>query len=235
MNSKTTISMGICYHQQLVAEGIAAAISSRKNLVLEHFLPFENDNCPGEITTTSVELLILEFAYISNPVLLMLGNIRANFPSLKILIVSGMVSRHYLNELMKKADGYVLRTCSHATLFKALDEVLASGKFLCQQLMDEIIDHQLKHPMRNALTLRENEILLSWFSLNSTSEIAKKLYISQPTVRTHLKNIREKFGKPYLMKMLFYACQETQFNSDSEPICPYCKTFCTAKNIVKKM
>lgn len=234
MASETTLHIGIFYHQQLVGEGIAAVLSTRRSLIPGPVLLLDPETIDREIDNHQMDLLILELAYISRHVLNTIRKLRASFPRQKILTVSGMISHHYLHDLMQVVDGYVLRTCSHDLLFKAVDEVLASGRYLCPQLMEEIMDHRVKHPLRDALTLRENEILLSWFSMNSTEEIARKLFISPPTVRTHLKNIREKFGKPSLMKMLFYACQETQFNSDTEPICPYCKSFCTINSKEKK-
>lgn len=48
--------------------------------------------------------------------------------------------------------------------------------------------------MKNILTTREKEIFLLLIDNHSTKEIAKKLGISEKTVRNHISNVMQKLG-----------------------------------------
>ncbi|WP_372774630.1 response regulator transcription factor [Mangrovibacterium sp.] len=69
-----------------------------------------------------------------------------------------------------------------------------------------------------------------WVNSDSNIQIAEKLNISQTTVRTHLKNIHEKFGAGSQIQMMTYACKENLLNGQFSPVCPNCRSYCFLSN-----
>ena len=48
---------------------------------------------------------------------------------------------------------------------------------------------------RVALSAREREVLVAWLKTDSKTAVAKELYLTASTVRTHLQRIREKYAR----------------------------------------
>lgn len=226
--SNKTIKICISYHQRLVADGIASILSREKKMVVCKLFLNNPTELKKEISFHKPDILLLEAEYIGPHFIELLEKTRQTFPQLKLLVVSGMISHEILNDLLLIIEGYLLRTCEAEKLLFAVQEVIESGKYLCPRLINTLVDRKgANEQMKQILTPREKEILLLWFNLGSTFHIAEKLHISKTTVRTHLKNIRDKFGKPSSAKLIFYACQENQANGNTNPVCPYCKSVCT--------
>ncbi len=223
-----TIKICISYHQKIVADGIASILSKDKKVDVCKVCMNNPAELMKEIPIHKPDILLLEAEYVGPHFIELLEKIRSTFPRLKMLIVSGLVSHDILNELLLVVEGYLLRTCEGEKLSLAIHEIMESGKYLCPQLINTLINRKNAETRTNHdLTPREKEILLLWFNLGSIFQIAEKLHISKTTVRTHLKNIRDKLGKPSSAKMIFYACQENQANGNPNPVCPYCKSACS--------
>lgn len=223
-----TIKICIAYHQKLVADGIASILIRDKKMVVCNICLNNPAELMKEIPVHKPDILLLEAEYIGPHFIELLEKIRQTFPQLKLLVVSGLVSHELLNELLLIIEGYILRTCEAEKLMFAIHEVMEAGKYLCPQLINTLVNRKDAETRTNHyLTPREKEILLMWFNLGSIFQISEKLHISKTTVRTHLKNIRDKLGKPSSAKMIFYACQENQANGNPNPVCPYCKSVCT--------
>ncbi|WP_081804896.1 helix-turn-helix transcriptional regulator [Draconibacterium orientale] len=47
--------------------------------------------------------------------------------------------------------------------------------------------------------------------------------MSESTVRTHLKNIRQKLGSINYLQIMIYACQHNLISDNHKPICPNCR------------
>jgi two-component system, NarL family, response regulator len=58
----------------------------------------------------------------------------------------------------------------------------------------EVAAEMVEHIEDDALTEREIEVLLQVAAGNSNKRIADRLYISEDTVRSHMKNILSKLG-----------------------------------------
>lgn len=227
MLSPEKINIYISYDQRLVAEGIASVLSKMKEFRIQGVVNNQTKTLYEWVSTNDPDLIIMELAYIAPSSIEMIEKIHQSFPQTKLLVISGLVCHRFLETLMHLIDGYLIRTCSSEKISLAINEIMESGKYLCPQLINTLMDNdKLDQPAQN-LTAREREILALWASSETTSQIADNLNISSTTVRTHLKNIRGKFGSSSQVKMMFHACKENMINGDSHPICSYCKSFCT--------
>lgn len=227
MHSSKKINISISYDQRLMAESLASVLDKEKEIQVLEVMPNRLTPLLEHIRVNTPELIITELSYISPQGIEMIKRICHAAPKLRILIISGLICHNFLESLMHLANGYLLRTCSTKKLILAIHEIMDSGKYLCPKLINTLIKNDQHDLIHQSLTSREKEILAFWVKSENTLQIAKALNISPPTVRTHLKNIRTKFGSSNPMKMMIHACKENMLNGDYHPLCAYCKSFCT--------
>lgn len=136
------------------------------------------------------------------------------YPSLHILILSGIESSPYIKELMQKGcKGYLLKSSTgKAALVTAIHELYNGGIYLepgiKEQLLQEMLVARRKtdklHPR---ITQREREVLDLITRELSNQEIADRLFISLRTVETHRYNLLQKLNAKNTAGLLRIARQ----------------------------
>jgi DNA-binding NarL/FixJ family response regulator len=87
------------------------------------------------------------------------------------------------------AKGYILKEAPHQTLVRAIEKVAAGEGFVDPALMPDVLAANQRDDM---LTAREREILQLLADGMSNSDVAAKLFISQETVKSHVRHILTK-------------------------------------------
>ena len=88
------------------------------------------------------------------------------------------------------ARNYVLKSMPPKELMEVIRQVYAGKK----RIPPEIAAHLAEHYSDEALTDREVEVLRQVAGGNRNRDIAEKLFISEETVKVHIKHIMEKLG-----------------------------------------
>ncbi len=127
-------------------------------------------------------------------------------PNTRILILSMHDSPEYISTaLAHGARGYILKDVPTEEIKLAIDRVMAGEQYLCigahQSLKPRIADG------REALTNREQTILLELAQGKSNRDVAVALDISVRTVETHRKNIKRKLGISSTAGLTRYAME----------------------------
>jgi DNA-binding NarL/FixJ family response regulator len=115
--------------------------------------------------------------------------IRAEFPDAKVIILTtfeGDVEAK--RALQSGARGYMLKTSPPKDLAETIRQVHA-GK---RRIPPEIASNLAEHVSDESLSEREIEVLRQVANGNGNREIGKILFISEETVKAHLKHILEK-------------------------------------------
>lgn len=125
--------------------------------------------------------------------------IRKFSPASRILGVSLHTQPTYARKMMQKgAMGYVTKNSSREEMFKALVEVHAGRKYICDEikniLSDQVMSGNEGPTGLNALSQREIEIISFIKKGFSSKEIAENLDISVKTVEVHRYNILKKLN-----------------------------------------
>ncbi len=117
------------------------------------------------------------------------------------------------------ACGYVLKTMVSAQLIKALDEV-SMGKIylpsvLCSKFFEyfqdfennakNAIDEENEENLLHYLTNREEEVLSLLLEGATYKDVARDLFISETTVKTHVNNIFQKLQVKEKTQAVLYA------------------------------
>ncbi len=105
-------------------------------------------------------------------------------------------SEHIFRALKAGASGYLLKRSEPEEILEAIANAREGGAPMSSQIARRVV-HSFHTPTpagldTTALTERENEILALLSKGYANKEIADKLQISVPTVRTHLRHIYEK-------------------------------------------
>jgi DNA-binding NarL/FixJ family response regulator len=97
--------------------------------------------------------------------------------------------------LLAGADGFVHKGVCHGRLLEAIRRVAAGGRvWLPGERVGEPRTRLDTAPGGVALTPKEREVLAQIVRNRSNAEIARRLYLSITTVKTHVRSILRKFG-----------------------------------------
>ena len=110
-------------------------------------------------------------------------------PETSVLIFTAYSERSLLSRgLESGAKGYILKEAPHQTLLRAIEKVAGGEGYVDPALMPEFFTKD-KDDM---LTAREREILQLLADGMSNADVATKLFISQETVKSHVRHILAK-------------------------------------------
>ena len=127
-------------------------------------------------------------------------------PDTRILILSMHDSPEYISTaLAHGAMGYVLKDVPTDEIKQAIDTVMQGQRYLCTGAKGSL--EPKENDGREALTGREQTILLQLAQGKSNREVAETLDISVRTVETHRKNIKRKLGISSTAGLTRYALE----------------------------
>ncbi|MEX0674836.1 MAG: response regulator transcription factor [Gaiellaceae bacterium] len=110
-------------------------------------------------------------------------------PDSAVLIFTAYSERSLLSRgLESGAKGYILKEAPHETLLRAIEKVAGGETYVDPALMPAFFTKDRE----DMLTTREREILKLLADGMSNSDVAGKLYISQETVKSHVRHILTK-------------------------------------------
>jgi DNA-binding NarL/FixJ family response regulator len=142
--------------------------------------------------------------------------IKESVPSAKIIMLTVSDEEADLYEAVKSgASGYLLKDSSIEEVAQAV-RVVADGQSLISPSMAiKLIDEfkEMSKPEKTSgpglrLTERELDVLRLVAQGHSNKEIAARLYISENTVKNHVRNMLEKLQLHSRMEAVMYAVRE---------------------------
>jgi two-component system NarL family response regulator len=127
-------------------------------------------------------------------------------PETHIVILSMHDNPEYIaSALSHGAKGYLLKDVPTDEIKQAIDTVMAGARYLCTGAAGSLAPKP--HGAREALTEREQTILLQLAQGKSNKDVALILEISVRTVETHRKNIKRKLGISSTAGLTRYALE----------------------------
>jgi DNA-binding NarL/FixJ family response regulator len=117
--------------------------------------------------------------------------IRSEFPEARILMLTTFEGDVEIQRALQAgARGYMLKSMPPGELLAGIREVHAGRK----RIPPEIAAHLVEHLGEETLTARELEVLQQVASGHRNRDIAGRLFITEETVKVHVKHIMEKLG-----------------------------------------
>ena len=125
----------------------------------------------------------------------------------RVLVLSMHDSPEYITTALNHgAMGYVLKDVPTEEIKTAIDTVMQGQRYLCTGAKGSLIPDETSEA-REALTGREQTVLLQLAKGRSNKEVAAVLEISVRTVETHRKNIKRKLGISSTAGLTRYAME----------------------------
>ncbi|HKU76470.1 MAG TPA: response regulator transcription factor [Pyrinomonadaceae bacterium] len=190
MSSKSPIRVFSVDDHPLLREGIAALVNSQPDMVLiaqgatgAEAVQLFKEQLPD---VTLLDLRLPDMSGID-----VLIAIRSQFPDARIIMLTTFEGDVEVQRALQAgARGYLLKNMPPTELLEVIRQVHAGKK----RIPPEIASQLLEHMSDEVLTEREIEVLREVADGNRNREIAERLFISEETVKVHIKHIMEKLG-----------------------------------------
>ncbi len=174
----------------LMREGIAAMIKNQTDMVLvaeaangreaiQRFREHQPD-------VTLMDLRLPDMSGIDAVIAIL-----SEFPKTRIVMLTTFEGDVEIQRALQAgARGYMLKSLPPRDLIEGIREVHAGKK----KISPEVAAHLAEHMGEEALTAREIGVLQEVAGGNRNRDIAERLFISEETVKVHIKHIMEKLG-----------------------------------------
>ena len=190
MSNSSTIRVFSVDDHPLLREGIATLVNSQPDMELiaqastgaEAVQVFKQH----EPDVTLLDLRLPDMSGIDT-----LIAIRTEFPEARIIMLTTFEGDVEIQRALQAgARGYLLKNMPPSELLDVIRQVHAGKK----RIPPEIASQLAEHLSDETLTDREVEVLREVANGNRNRNIAEKLFISEETVKVHIKHIMEKLG-----------------------------------------
>jgi DNA-binding NarL/FixJ family response regulator len=190
LNEQTRIRVFSVDDHPLLREGIAAIINNQPDMqvigqaangkdAVQEFKKHQPD-------VTLMDLRLPDMSGIDAMIA-----IRAEFPEARIILLTTFEGDVEIKRALEAgARGYLLKSMPPKELVEVIRQVHAGKKRIPPQLAAQLAEHMSDE----ALTTREIEVLRQIAGGNRNRDIAERLFISEETVKVHIKHIMEKLG-----------------------------------------
>ena len=190
MNTQTCIRVFSVDDHPLLREGIAAVVNNQPDMqivaqaanaqeAIEQFREHRPD-------VTLMDLRLPDRSGIDAMIA-----IRSEFPDARIIMLTTFEGDVEIKRALEAgARGYVLKSMPPKELVEVIRQVHAGKRRIPPQLAAQLAEHLSDE----ALTQREVEVLGQIAGGNRNRDIAERLFISEETVKVHIKHIMEKLG-----------------------------------------
>jgi DNA-binding NarL/FixJ family response regulator len=137
----------------------------------------------------------------------------AGSPARIIILTTYDVDEYVFAALRAGASGFLLKDVRPAELVEGVRVVARGDALLAASVTRRLLDHFVRAlpdpgtplPALDQLTEREVEVLRLMAAALSNTEIAERLYVSEPTVKTHVSAVLRKLGLRDRVQAAVYA------------------------------
>ena len=174
----------------LLRDGIAAIVNSQPDMV--HVGAASNGKEALEAFRSlrpDVTLMDLRLPDLSGVDVLM--GIRAEFPEARIIILTTFQGDVEIRRALQAgAQGYLLKTMHAKQILDTIRQVHQGKKCVPHEIAAGLAEHLTDEPLTN----REVDVLRRVSEGNRNRDIGERLFISEETVKVHVRHIMEKLG-----------------------------------------
>lgn len=200
-NNTKKINVLIADDHALLREGLVKILSLEPNIQIVGEAA-DGAQAIELAKTTDVDIILMDINMPNVNGITATKEIKSLKPDVGIIALTIHDQEDYLFELIRCGiSGYVLKDVSPDELVKTIRGVAAGQSFIPPSLTAKVFQQlnklaqQNEQPHRHyGLTDRELEVLKEVTQGSSNKNIAKKLYISEKTVKNHLTSIFQKLG-----------------------------------------
>ncbi|QCB48347.1 response regulator transcription factor [Hydrogenophaga sp. PAMC20947] len=156
-----------------------------------------------------VDVLVMDISMPDQNGVEALKSIKARFPDLAVLILSGFPEAHYATNLLRQgASGYLNKECDPEEIVNAIRTVSMGRKYISQAvaaLLAEGVAGGLDRPPHELLSERELQVFLRLAKGETIGSMAEAMFLSVKTVSTYRTRVLEKLKLASNSDLTYYA------------------------------
>ena len=164
------------------------------------------------LKTTKVDVALVDIELPDINGIELTKKIRDQFPKVKVIMMSMFDDKLLIeNSIKAGANGYLLKETGKREMLKAINRVYSGKSYISDKANDKLLERiasrssSKSHYLMDYVTQREQEIILLILEEKTNAEIAKELFISEDTVKTHRKNIMKKLEVKNVVGLVILA------------------------------
>lgn len=156
-----------------------------------------------------IDVLLLDLSMPDQNGVDALAAIRARYPDLAVLILSGFPEAHYATTLLRQgASGYLSKECDPEEIANAIRTVARGRRYITPQVAGLLADSMMgdtdRLPHEN-LSERELQVFLRLAQGETVGHIAEQMFLSVKTVSTYRSRVMEKLSLGTNSDLTYYA------------------------------
>jgi two-component system invasion response regulator UvrY len=157
-----------------------------------------------------VDVLLLDLSLPDQNGIEALAAIKARFPDLAVLILSGFPESHYATTMLRHgASGYLNKECDPQEIVAAIRTVARGRRYINaavgELLADGVGTGNADQPLHDSLSERELQVFLRLAKGETVGHIAESMFLSVKTVSTYRTRVLEKLKLQTNSEMTYYA------------------------------
>ena len=156
-----------------------------------------------------VDVLLLDLSMPDEGGVDALGSIKARFPDLPILILSGFPEAHYAAALLRQgASGYLNKECEPDEIVNAIRVVARGRRYISSAVAEILADNAAgasDRPLHDSLSERELQVFLRLAKGETVGNVAESMFLSIKTVSTYRTRVMEKLKLQSNSDLTYYA------------------------------
>jgi len=191
MTAETTRIRVLCIDDHpLLRQGIGTLVGAQPDMELVAQAATGQDGI-REFREQRPDVTLLDLRLPDMSGVAVLSAIRGEFPEARVVMLTTFEGDVEMQRALEAgARGYLLKTMPPGELVDAIRQVHAGKKRIPPAVAAELAEHLSDE----ALTPREVEVLRHVADGNRNKDIAERLFISEETVKVHVKHVMEKLG-----------------------------------------
>ncbi|HPU52526.1 MAG TPA: response regulator transcription factor, partial [Burkholderiaceae bacterium] len=156
-----------------------------------------------------IDVLLLDLSMPDEGGVDALGSIKARFPELPVLILSGFPETHYAAALLRQgASGYLNKECEPEEIIQAIRVVARGRRYISSAVAEILADNAAgagDRPLHESLSERELQVFLRLAKGETVGNIAESMFLSIKTVSTYRTRVMEKLKLQSNSDLTYYA------------------------------
>jgi DNA-binding NarL/FixJ family response regulator len=174
----------------LLREGLAALINNQPGMVLVAQAETAQEAI-AQFRKHRPDVTLMDLRLPDQSGIETLKAIRAEFPEARVIMLTTFEGDVEIQRALEAgARAYILKSMPAKELLEVITQVHAGKK----RVPSPVAARLAEHLSDEALTNREIEVLIQLAGGNRNRDIAEKLFITEETVKVHIKHIMDKLG-----------------------------------------